>query len=240
MRTAVIACAVIGIVTVAATLAVGHRTFGSQRATEEYGQQLMTQTPRYLGRFMGNRLACASCHIRAGAEPGELSLVSAVDRGVAAVKDRINNCMTSNLNGRHMPRDGEEMTAIVAWLQFLADQNAATGESERASHDPPAFQSPDRAADPAAGAQLFEKRCADCHGKDGGGLPASKNQADGYLFPPLWGPGSFTEGSDMHGVPTAARFIKAKMPLGRPDLSDDEAFDVAAFIESKARPHGPH
>jgi thiosulfate dehydrogenase len=37
-------------------------------------------------------------------------------------------------------------------------------------------------------------------------------------------------------VLTAARFIKALMPLGSPDLTDDESFDVAAFINSKPRP----
>ena len=42
---------------------------------------------------------------------------------------------------------------------------------------------------------------------------------------------------NMHRVLTAARFIKAKMPLGKPDLTDDDAFDVAAFINSKPRPH---
>jgi cytochrome c len=41
----------------------------------------------------------------------------------------------------------------------------------------------------------------------------------------------------MHNPATAARFIKAKMPLGRPDLDDDQAFDVAAFIHTRPRPH---
>ena len=41
----------------------------------------------------------------------------------------------------------------------------------------------------------------------------------------------------MHRVLTAARFIKARMPLGRPDLDDDQAFDVAAYVNSKPRPH---
>ncbi len=80
MRNVIIACAVLGIVTVAATLAVGHRTFGSPRATAEYGRRLMTQTPRYLAQYMGNRLSCASCHIHAGGEPRALSLISAVDQ----------------------------------------------------------------------------------------------------------------------------------------------------------------
>jgi thiosulfate dehydrogenase len=40
----------------------------------------------------------------------------------------------------------------------------------------------------------------------------------------------------MHRVLTAARFIKARMPLGKPDLTDDQALDVAAFINSQPRP----
>lgn len=56
------------------------------------------------------------------------------------------------------------------------------------------------------------------------------------MFPPLWGPDSFNDGAGMGRVLTAARFIKARMPLGKPDLTDDDAFDVAAFINSKPRP----
>src|SRR6185437_7355369 len=58
----------------------------------------------------------------------------------------------------------------------------------------------------------------------------------GYVFPPLWGTDSFNDGAGMHRVLTAAKFIKAKMPLGKADLTDDEAFDVAGFINSKPRP----
>jgi thiosulfate dehydrogenase len=138
-----------------------------------------------------------------------------------------------------LPKDSTEMTAIVSWLRFLADEYAAMGAGQRQAHDPPVFMTPNRAADPEAGERVFGKRCADCHGKDGAGLPASRNLAKGYLFPPLWGPDSISDGSELHSIPAAARFIKAKMPLGRPDLDDDQAFDVAAFINSKPRPHMP-
>ena len=35
---------------------------------------------------------------------------------------------------------------------------------------------------------------------------------------------------------TAARFIKARMPLGEPTLTNDEAFDVAGYINAQPRP----
>jgi thiosulfate dehydrogenase len=243
MKAVIASCAAIGVITVVATMAVGHRS--PTAATAEYGGRLVAQTQLYLGpdvsdprmRFIASRRACASCHIGAGREQGELSLVAAIGSHPDNIADRINGCMVRNMNGRPLPPDGPEMMAMVAWLRFLGDEDAAMGTSRRQAHDPPVFKTPDRAANPEAGERLFGKRCADCHGKDGAGLPASRNLAQGYLFPPLWGPDSFTDGSEMHSVPTAARFIKAKMPLGRPDLDDDQAFDIAAFINSKPRPH---
>jgi thiosulfate dehydrogenase len=44
----------------------------------------------------------------------------------------------------------------------------------------------------------------------------------------------------MHRVNTAAAFIKGNMPLGKPDsLSDQDAWDVAAFVDSHERPQDP-
>jgi len=243
MKTVVALCAAIGVITVAATMATGHR--GPIVADSEYGERLVTDTQQYLGpdapdprmRFTATRRACASCHIGAGREQGELSLVGAIGSHPNDIVDRINGCMIRNMDGRPLPPDGPEMMAIVSWLRFLADEDAATGAGQRQAHDPPVFRTPDRVANPEAGERLFVKRCADCHGKDGAGLPASRSLAQGYLFPPLWGRDSFTDGSEMHRVPVAARFIKAKMPLGRPDLDDEQAFDIAAFINSKPRPH---
>ncbi len=229
MKTAIIVCAVVGIATVAATLAVGHAK--PDRATEDYGRRLMAA-------MVPHRLACASCHIDAGAEPGDLTLVNAITRYPGdRIRLRINECLTRNMNAQPLPERAEEMTAIVAWLRFLAGTNAATGAAERQSHDPALFQTPNRPADSASGARLFEQRCADCHGQDGAGLPASRDPARGYLFPPLWGPESFPDASEMNREQTLPRFIKAKMPLGRADLSDVDAWDVAAYIASKPRPH---
>jgi thiosulfate dehydrogenase len=243
MRTVIALCAAIGALTVVATVVIGHKT--PIAATPEYGKRLLARTQEYLGpdaadprmRFTASRRACASCHLDAGAESGELSLIAAVSHHPNDIVDRINECMTRNMNGRPLPVDGVEMIAMVSWMQFLSGKDAATGPSLRKDHDPPQFKAPDREANPKAGEQVFAQRCADCHGKDGAGLVASRNPAQGYVFPPLWGSDSFTDRSEMHSIPTAARFVKAKMPLGRPDLDDDQAFDVAAFINSRPRPH---
>jgi thiosulfate dehydrogenase len=87
-----------------------------------------------------------------------------------------------------------------------------------------------------AGELVYQEKCQVCHGESGEGLPASIDIREGYLFPPLWGPDSYNNGAGMSRVLTAARFIKARMPLGQADLTDDQAYDVAAFINSHERP----
>jgi thiosulfate dehydrogenase len=256
---AVVVCSLIGAATVGATLVMSRGNDGRLSttappiATEEYGRRLLTDTSRLMGpdhddparRLTGIRMACASCHLGGGTETGMLSLLQSAavyprfsgrDGGVRDLVDRINGCMTRSMNGRALPRDSPEMAAMVAYITALGDVYAATGEGQRVVNEPTAFKTPARAADMPAGERVFGDRCAICHGANGTGLQATPDRADGYVFPPLWGPDSFNDGAGMHRVLTAARFIKAKMPLGQPDLTDDQAFDVAAYINSKPRP----
>jgi thiosulfate dehydrogenase len=83
---------------------------------------------------------------------------------------------------------------------------------------------------------VFTAQCALCHGAQGQGQKSGKH----YVFPPLWGADSYNWGAGMHRLPLAAGFIKANMPLGQGgSLSDQQAWDVAAFINSQPRPQDP-
>jgi thiosulfate dehydrogenase len=222
-------------------------------ATADYGRHLLRETPKYLGpnhedpamRYTGSNLACASCHLDIGKKPGTLSLLetdsryprdSGRDGGVRDLRDRINGCMQRSMNGKPLPRDSVEMIAMEKYIVALGKQFAAMSTERKAPLEPPGFIEPDRKADVAAGQRVYQENCVVCHGADGAGLRATANLTDGYVFPPLWGPDSFNNGAGMHRLLTAARFIKARMPFGKPDLSDDEAFDVAAYINSQPRP----
>ena len=219
----------------------------------EYGRLLVRETARYMGpghedpamRFSGTGMDCASCHLETGYEPGTLSLLqtdvayprfSGRDGGERDLRDRINGCMTRSMNGRELSRDSIEMVSIEMYIQNLYLQYGLMGESKRAPDEPPEFAEPNRRADAEAGQIVYEERCQLCHGEDGEGLWETTDPADGYLFPPLWGPDSFNNGAGMTRVLTAARFIKSRMPLGQPDLTDDQAYDVAAFVNSHERP----
>jgi thiosulfate dehydrogenase len=262
LAAAVVVCCVVGAAVVGATLRMERgepSRAGTARpaiATEEYGRRLLRETPELLGqdhpdperRFINSRLACASCHLNIGTEPGTLTLLQTDEHyprfsGRAAamtdIEDRINECMTRSMNGKALAMDSPEMIAMASYLRSLGAQYEAMGAASKKAKEPATFKTPNRRADLAAGETVYTERCAICHGADGGGLLATGDPRKGFLFPALWGPDSFNDGAGMGRVLTAARFIKARMPLGQPDLSDDQAFDVAAFVNSKPRPAMP-
>ncbi len=222
----------------------------------QYGYQLVTNTQRHLGpdvadpklRFAGNNLACADCHLRAGLQPFAAPFVSTftsfplmVDDRVITLKQRINGCMTRSMNGRAMPTDGREMTALLAYIRFLGN-GAPTGIRVPGMGlrpiPPPVLQ-------PSVehGRRVYAVQCAKCHGADGQGRQRSAQPLEGFEDPPLWGGGSFNSTAGMAQLTLAAAFVHANMPLGvdqgAAPLSSQDAWDVAAFLTSQPRPIGP-
>jgi thiosulfate dehydrogenase len=85
---------------------------------------------------------------------------------------------------------------------------------------------------------VFSQICAACHGADGLGQRAQTGA--GYQFPPLWGPDSYNNGAGMSRILTVAAYAMHNMPIGTafnaPVLTDEQAYDVAAYIISQRRP----
>ena len=221
-----------------------------------YGEALIRETYAYLGpdvaetemRFAGNNLACGSCHLDGGRQRYGLSYIGVADayprdmareNEVRTLTQRINGCFERSMNGRALPADSKEMEAMIAYIGFLSEA-APAGMDGRGAPSLPLL---DRAADPILGAEVYSTHCVICHGADGQGKVLEEGQP-GYLYPPLWGPGSFNNGAGMHRVIKAATFIRANMPLGvtydSPVLTPEEAYDVAAYINVQARPEKSH
>jgi thiosulfate dehydrogenase len=60
------------------------------------------------------------------------------------------------------------------------------------------------------------------------------------IFPALWGKHSYSLGSEMSRTEILAGFIRANMPLGKPNsLSEQDAWDLAAYINGQQRPAAP-
>jgi thiosulfate dehydrogenase len=149
------------------------------------------------------------------------------------------------MNGHALPPDGPEMKAILSYIRFIS-ANVPTGRGPEGRGTPP-LPLPTAASDPKHGAAVFAATCAVCHQADGQGKRWGPKEAAAqrhrYQFPPLWGPDSYNDGAGMARPITAANFIRANMPFGtdyaHPVLSVQDAFDVAAFVDSQPRLHRP-
>ncbi len=155
------------------------------------------------------------------------------------IEDRVNSCMVRSMNGRELPTDSAEMQAIVAYIKFLSS-GVAPGQV-LPGLGAGAMPELKRAADPVRGKAIYVNSCQACHNTDGSGIRRSLPTTDlGYMMPPLWGGDSFNNGAGMARLITAANFLHFNMPHGadylNPQLSVEQAWDVAAFIISQPRP----
>ncbi|QIG93475.1 c-type cytochrome [Bradyrhizobium sp. 6(2017)] len=220
------------------------------------GRDLITATYAHIGpevadsakRFAGNNLACSNCHLAAGTKKFGLPIFglfelfpqySARLGAEITIEDRVNSCMVRSMNGRELPNDSAEMQAIVAYIKFLSS-GVAAGQilPGLGAGTMPELK---RAADPVRGKAIYANSCQTCHNTDGSGIRRSLPTTDlGYVMPPLWGPDSFNDGAGMARLITAANFLHFNMPHGvdylNPQLSVEQAWDVAAFIISQPRP----
>lgn len=219
-----------------------------------YGKELTDRTFAHIGpqaknpamRYAGNNLACSSCHQASATKAFAMPWVGvhasfpqyrAREDEVSTVEERINGCMERSMAGKPLPLDSTEMKAFMTYIHFLS-KDVPTGAKVEGQGLPP-FKAPNRRADTVAGGQVYAAKCAVCHGTEGQGLRTGA-PGEGYTFPPLWGADSFNNGAGMGRLLFASAFIKTNMPLGaqhgQPQLSDDEAYDVAAFMLSHPRP----
>ena len=139
--------------------------------------------------------------------------------------------------------DAPEMKAFTTYIAFLSRGVPIGAQIEGAAVLQGAV--PNRRADVEAGSGVFDAKCAVCHGSDGlGKRLGQRGDAQGYTFPPLWGPDSFNNGAGMNRLLTATRFVRQNIPLGASHtatlLNDDEAYDVMAFVLSRPRPVKAH
>ncbi len=207
------------------------------------GEQVFMQTGKYAGRYVGNDLNCASCHLDAGRKPDSAPMWASFIHypafrtktgKVDTLASRIQGCFQFSMNGKAPPQDDEIMTALQTYAFWLA-KGAPVGTPLPGSGYPK-LKKPAQPADYLRGEKVYAQNCALCHGADGLGQRAGDHQ----VFPPLWGPRSFNWGAGMHQLGNAAGFIQANMPLGKGGtLSEQDAWDVAMFMNSHERPQDP-
>lgn len=222
----------------------------------KYGYELFQNTPQHIGPdngdpekvYSGNRLSCNNCHLLAGTKPYAAPLIGVINRfpqyrgrenKIGTIEERINGCFERSMNGRMMPPESNEMTALVSYLKWLNRYAPEDGLIEGQGFVK--INIPKREINLDHGKEVYDNVCFKCHGNDGKGTVSSNGYT--YEYPPLWGMDSYNNGAGMNRVITAAQFIKANMPFDityeELKLTDEEAYDVAGYINQMKRPVKP-
>lgn len=216
-----------------------------------YGKRLLNETKRLLPEHVGAAMNCNSRHISQGKIPlGDPYINSynfyprVMPRSGKEVdlEGRINGCFMRSMNGKPLPRESEEMQAMVAYMKWLSQ---STPKNQKVAISNAGEVDTSLVADTARGEQIYYAQCATCHGDNGEGMKDSRGD---IVFPPLWGDESFNIGAGMARTYKAAAFVKYNMPMGIQTkglwghgnvLTDQDAVDVSEFFAHKPRPDFP-
>lgn len=236
---------------VAPSIYLDNELQGEEREKVIYGEELIANTTRYLGPHgsvmqITNGMNCQNCHLQAGKKTwgNNYSAVFSTypkyrDRSgsIETIPKRVNDCIERSLNGKPLDSTSKEMQSIIAYMRWLGkgvkkgEKPAGVGINE--------LPYLDRPADPEKGRLVYTSKCQTCHLANGQGQ--LKPNGIGYLYPPLWGEKSYNTGAGLFRLSRFAGFVKDNMPFDQathymPVLSVEEAWDVAAFVNSQPRP----
>ena len=200
------------------------------------GRALAEATRDSLPHNVGSKLRCTSCHLDSGTRQSSGTWVGVYASfpqfnkragRVFQIEDRINECFRRSMNGKPLAmgsRDLRDLVAYMAWLSTGVPQGSKMSWLGLKKLTPVA-------GDSKQGERKFAASCVRCHGASGQGTVAAT---------PLWGPNSFALGAGMARRNTLAAFLRGNMPFDSAGtLSDQQAFDLAAFILSHPRPRTP-
>jgi thiosulfate dehydrogenase len=225
---------------------------GETRELILYGEELIAHTAQYLGpngsvAQLTNGMNCQNCHLDAGSRPwgnnygGVYSTYPKFrDRsgGIESIYKRVSDCMERSLNGKAIDSNSREFKAIYAYIKWLGKDVKKGVKPWGAGIEKLAFL--ERPADPLQGREVYLAKCQSCH--LAGGEGQKLEHGNGYVYPPLWGDHSYNDGAGLFRISNFAGFVRNNMPFNQasrhaPQLTDQECWDVAAYVNSQPRPH---
>ncbi len=226
-------------------------TDAQQKLQVAYGKELIAHTSKYLGpqgtvMKISNGMNCQNCHLQAGTviwgnNYGSVASLYPKFRtrsgAIENIYKRVNDCFERSLNGKALDTAGNEMQAIAAYIKFVGSNVEKGKKAEGSGFKDLTFL--DRAADPEKGSAVFTAKCQSCHLANGEGI--FNPEKTEYIYPAMWGKNSFNDGAGLYRISNFAKYVKYNMPQGttyqNPQLTDEEAWDVAAYVLTQTRPH---
>ena len=216
-----------------------------------YGKELIMHTAYYLGpkgtfAQQSNGLNCQNCHLNAGTKvfgnnygsvASTYPKLRARSGKMESIEKRVNDCFERSLNGKALATNSPEMKAIVAYLKYIGKNVKKSEKATGSGLKDITLLS--RAADPEKGKIVYENQCASCHQTNGEGTKDEHGRE--FIYPALWGNESFNDAAGLYRISNMAKYVKYNMPFGisheNPTLSEEDSWDVAAYVVSMPRPH---
>jgi thiosulfate dehydrogenase len=225
------------------------------------GFRIFMNTPREAARFAPGAMSCNNCHLNGGQREKSLPLVNVAGMfpeynkragRLFTLGDRVVDCFLRSENATGAMETGgassgeeaaaptpssKEVLAVTAYLTWLSrGSEIGKNPSWRGQNTIAAANLvPIDKLDSQKGETIFVDRCRSCHGADGQGVTIGDKRAG-----PLWGPNSWNDGAGAARVYTLAGIVRYSMPYLDPgSLTDEDAQEVAAFIDAKPRPAYP-
>ncbi|MBK9939558.1 MAG: c-type cytochrome [Chitinophagaceae bacterium] len=236
---------------IAPSLFTDNKLRGEERELVIYGEDIIANTSRYFGPHgavaqITNGMNCQNCHLNAGKKNwgNNYSAVFSTypkfrerSGAIETVYKRVSDCFERSLNGTAPDSNSKEYQAIYAYIKWIGG-NVKKGEKPVGSgiEKIPYME---RAADPVKWKLVYTAQCQSCHGTDGKGQMSLNSIS--YEYPPLWGEHSYNSGAGLFRLSSFAGYIKNNMPFNQathnnPKLTNEEAWDVAAYVNSQPRP----
>lgn len=216
-----------------------------------YGIELLMNTEAHLGpkgklKMTDPEVTCVACHLHddnglPGTKKYAFPFVNSINNypmldietmTIISLEDRIRGM--GHTDSVRFPSDSKEMRAILAYFKWLKESYGYGDKVKVEGEFLAKIKFPNRPADPVKGKALYAIHCAACHGNDALGIKNDNYEnGGGHLYPSLM---IWPDGGHMSMLPFLARFLKSTMPSGasadNPILSDDEALDIAAYINT--------
>lgn len=203
------------------------------------GEVLVEQTSTHpmTAEFVGNDLNCTSCHLENGKHATAASFIGVAsvypawsprEKRVITLEDRVLNCFMRSCDGVRVPLGSKPSVAITAYITWLSagHQMIMNHKAPLGPRSVPKITLDASKADAVRGKILYTAECASCHGENGQGDAEN---------PPVWGDRSFNRGAGLSHNDKLAAWLKVAMPMEDPHLSEQEALDIAAYVNSFPR-----
>ena len=236
---------------IAPSLFTDNKLQGEEREMVIYGEDLISNTSRYFGPQgsvapITNGMNCQNCHLNAGKKiwGNNYSAVFSTypkfrerSGAIETIYKRVSDCFERSLNGTAPDSNSKEYQAIYAYIKWIGTDVKKGEKPVGSGIEKIPFM--ERAADPVKGKLVYTAQCQSCHGTDGKGQLSLNGVS--YEYPPLWGEHSYNNGAGLYRISNLAGYVKNNMPFNQathsnPKLTTEEAWDVAAYVNSQPRP----